>query len=104
SSRRHRGRCGNAGRSRPAAGVRQQVIVSWLSLPGLERVSHQRDSVSDQGWVSETVTFDGGIVTDPAGHRMDPYSAAEGEYWTVLYQRAYLKHFFNLDPMDGAAL
>jgi Ca2+-binding RTX toxin-like protein len=38
----------------------------------------------------EPVTFDGGILMDGTT-RLDPASAAEGEFWTILYQRAYLQ-------------
>jgi hypothetical protein len=58
----------------------------------------------DGGWVNEYVTFDGSIVMDSAGNRMDPWSEVEGEFWTILYQRAYLQHFEGINVYNGNAV
>ena len=37
------------------------------------------------------VLFNGTIYKRPDGTRIDPYPATEGEFWTILYQRAYVQ-------------
>ena len=60
-------------------------------------------------WVKVDVKFDGSIVRH-YGLSMDPYSAETNrttdcqESWTILYQRAYVKHFVKIDPLDGAVM
>jgi hypothetical protein len=59
-------------------------------------------------WTSQDVRFDGTIVADSSGNRMDPDSEglADGvsEFWTILYQRAYLRYFEGIDPLNGDAV
>jgi hypothetical protein len=47
------------------------------------------------GWIQERVTFDGTLRT-AVGSQFDPTSATEGESWTIIYQRAYLQHFYGM--------
>ncbi len=54
--------------------------------------------------VYETVTFNGSLVTDSTGAQMDPFSATEGEFWTILFQRAYLERFYGINTQDGEAV
>ncbi len=53
------------------------------------------------GWVQENVRFNGNMVRDSAGQLADPASVTEGEFWTVVYQRAYLQHFYGIDVTDA---
>jgi hypothetical protein len=57
------------------------------------------DAVSSE-WVTQSVRFDGSMITNSAGQVVDPGSAAEGEFWTIVYQRAYLRHI-GIDPYNG---
>jgi hypothetical protein len=50
--------------------------------------------------VNEVVPFDGTMVRTTSGRVVDPNTTPEGDYWTVLYQRAYLK-LLGYDPMNG---
>jgi hypothetical protein len=54
-----------------------------------------------RGWLAVAVPFDGTMVQDAGLNIVDPTPAAEGESWVILYQRAYLKHFYGMDPLDG---
>jgi hypothetical protein len=61
----------------------------------------------DAGWGSnvwERVRFDGTMVRDSTGWLMDPRSVTEGEFWTILYQRAYLQRFYGIDVYNGDAV
>jgi Ca2+-binding RTX toxin-like protein len=58
------------------------------------------------GWINERVYFDGivsgWIDTNADGTldtfgSVDPGSVVEGEYWTILYQRAYLQRFYRIN-------
>lgn len=51
--------------------------------------------------VTRDVVFTGAMVRDSSGRVVDPLTANEGKFWTVLMQRAYLK-FNGYDPMNGA--
>ncbi|MFM7151603.1 MAG: C2 family cysteine protease [Gemmataceae bacterium] len=51
-------------------------------------------------WTSRNVFFDGSMVRAGNGRIVDPRVTAEDEFWTVLYQRAYVR-FRGMDPMNG---
>jgi Ca2+-binding RTX toxin-like protein len=44
------------------------------------------------GWFQERVRFDG-TLREAVGSQFDPSPGTEGEFWTIVYQRAYLQHF-----------
>ena len=60
-------------------------------------------------WVSQNVTFNGTLSQDstefydPTPRTGDPATGVS-EFWPLLFQRAYLEHFYNIDPMNTAAL
>jgi Ca2+-binding RTX toxin-like protein len=45
----------------------------------------------------QDVVFNGLMHYDAAGKRIDPYSADPGEFWTILFQRAYVQMSDNSD-------
>ncbi len=52
--------------------------------------------------VVENVWFDGKMTTFGSS-TVDPKSVTEGEFWTIVFQRAYLQHFESIqtDPTTG---
>jgi hypothetical protein len=44
------------------------------------------------GWFQERVRFDG-TLREAVGSQFDPSPGTKGEFWTIVYQRAYLQHF-----------
>jgi Ca2+-binding RTX toxin-like protein len=90
-------------------GVGDCVFMSALAggaLQGInlgDRIIYQGNYVynvqlfdGDGNVYNQQVGFDGSILFED-GVRIDPRSAAEGEFWTILYQRAYLEMTANLD-------
>ena len=57
------------------------------------------------GWVDVVVEFDGTIARDDSGNTVDAmpedFANGVGEYWALLFQRAYSQHFYGVDPTDG---
>jgi hypothetical protein len=51
---------------------------------------------ADGSAYNQQVYFDGSI-SYPDGKRWDPWTTNSSEYWTILYQRAYIKMTTNLD-------
>lgn len=56
-----------------------------------------------KAWSAEKVKFDG-TMTTYNGYLMDPLAAVEGESWVILMQRAYLQHFYGLNPLNGTSM
>lgn len=54
-------------------------------------------------WTTRTVRFTGAMVKTSGGRIVDPGVPQEGEFWTVLYQRAYLL-FYRINPLNGNAV
>jgi hypothetical protein len=52
----------------------------------------------------QNVLFDGTIFNNAKGDRLDPGAAAPGESWVIIYQRAYLKAYFNIDAWNTKAV
>ncbi|HYO25753.1 MAG TPA: hypothetical protein VEQ85_12490, partial [Lacipirellulaceae bacterium] len=50
-------------------------------------------------WTQERVRFDGSsrTMTDV---NFDPKSVVEGEFWTIVYQRAYLQRYYGFDDSN----
>jgi Ca2+-binding RTX toxin-like protein len=51
-------------------------------------------------WTARDVRFNGAMVRRSTGRVVDPKAQTEGEYWTVLIQRAYLM-LRGVNPMNG---
>ncbi len=51
------------------------------------------------GWFQERVHFDGSMRI-ALGEQFDPISVAEGEFWTIVYQRAYLQHYEGINDSN----
>jgi hypothetical protein len=66
---------------------------------------HYQVSLFDRhsGWTTRNVVFNGKMVRDGSGRIVDPRVENEGEFWTVLMQRAYLK-LMGFNPMRGSVV
>ncbi len=64
---------------------------------------------TNAGWVDVEVPFNGMMVRgpkgtdDPASNQTDPVTSVD-EFWTIVYQRAYLQHFEGINILDGNAV
>jgi hypothetical protein len=80
-----------------AGGARQGIdLASRISYLGNYTYNVQLYNADTGNAYNQHVTYDGSISMIN-GKRWDPWSAQEDEYWTILYQRAYLKMTNALD-------
>ena len=62
------------------------------------------------GWVNVDVPFNGTLVRNgpdrlmDANPRQEDIASSVNEFWPLLHQRAYLQHFYGINPLDGAAV
>jgi hypothetical protein len=98
--------------------IDQEASGTCVLLSSLAAVTRQGADLSDRvqylgnfkyrvsfenGAKTQDVFFDGNYVKHN-GKIVDANSHGSGESWTIIYQRAYLKQYFNIDPMNAATV
>ena len=85
-----------------AGGAHQGIdLASRISYLGNYTYNVQLYNPATGTAYNQHVEYNGTIMKTGSGKRKDPRSAQEDEYWTILYQRAYLKMTTTLGATSG---
>lgn len=87
-----------------AAATRQNIpLQNRIRYIGNFTFRVQMYDVRTRAWTYRDIFFNGTMVRNSSGSIVDPVTEAEGEFWTVLFQRAYLR-MSGVNPMNGNAV
>jgi Ca2+-binding RTX toxin-like protein len=85
-----------------SAAAQGMDLASRISYLGNFTYNVKLYNVETQAIDNREVVFNGFIYTKPDGTRIDPWQADPEEFWTILYQRAYVQmaNYADLDFTD----